>query len=80
MQEQRSSAAGSRRIRTTQRVMIVAFASLAVAQVAVAVGVLALMAADGTEGNGALGVVMLIGAAVSVTLSILFAVALRRSR
>ncbi|KZC94530.1 MULTISPECIES: hypothetical protein [Clavibacter] len=78
MQEQRSSAAGSRRIRTTQRVMIVAFAALAVAQVAV--GVLALMAADGTEGNGALGVVMLIGAAVSVTLSILFAVALRRSR
>ena len=75
MQEQSSAVAGSRRIRTVQRVMIVAFAALAVAQVVVAVLVLA--AADE---NGALGVVMLVGAAVSATLSILFAVALRRSR
>ena len=75
MQEQSSAAAGSRRIRTVQRVMIVAFAALAVAQVVVAVLVLA--AADE---NGALGVVMLVGAAVSATLAILFAVALRRSR
>ncbi|MFT7711562.1 hypothetical protein ACMT9Y_11440 [Clavibacter tessellarius] len=75
MQEQTSSAAGSRRIRTVQRVMIVAFAALAVAQVVV--GALVLAAADE---NGALGVVMLVGAAVSATLSILFAVALRRSR
>ena len=75
MQERTSSAAGSRRIRTTQRVMIAVFAALAVAQVAV--GVLVLMAADG---NGALGIVMLVGAALSATLSILFAVALRRSR
>ena len=78
MQEQTSSTAGSRRIRTTQRVMITAFAALAVAQVVV--GVLVLAAADGADGNRALGVVMLIGAAVSATLSILFAVALRRSR
>jgi len=78
MQERTSSTAGSRRIRTTQRVMITAFAALAVAQVVV--GVLVLAAADGADGNRALGVVMLIGAAVSATLSILFAVALRRSR
>jgi len=75
MQERTSAAAGSRLIRTTQRVMIAAFAALAVAQVAV--GVLVLMAADG---NGALGIVMLVGVALSATLSILFAVALRRSR
>lgn len=78
MQEQTSSAAGSRRIRTVQRVMIVAFAALAVAQVVV--GVLVLTTADDADGNGALGVVMLVGAAVSTTLAILFAVALRRSR
>ncbi|OUE18973.1 hypothetical protein BFL36_13095 [Clavibacter michiganensis] len=78
MQERTSAAAGKRRIRTTQRVMIAAFAVLAVAQAVV--GVLVLMAADGADENGALGVVMLVGAAVSATLSILFAVALRRSR
>jgi hypothetical protein len=78
VQEQTSSAAGSRRIRTTQRVMIVAFAVLAVCQAVV--GVLGLTITDGTDSTRALGVVMLVGAAVSAILSILFAVALRRSR
>ncbi|MBF4631176.1 hypothetical protein ITJ42_08105 [Clavibacter michiganensis subsp. phaseoli] len=66
------------RIRTIRRVLIVVFAFLAVAQVVV--GVLALAVVDGAESTRPLGVVMLLGAAVSVTLSILFAVALRRSR
>ncbi|MBF4622658.1 hypothetical protein [Clavibacter sp. VKM Ac-2872] len=66
------------RIRTTRRVLVVVFALLAVGQAVV--GVLAFTVTDGAEGIRAMGVAMLVGAAVSATMSALFAVGLRRSR
>jgi uncharacterized membrane protein YeaQ/YmgE (transglycosylase-associated protein family) len=66
------------RIRTTRRVLVVVFAVLAVSQAVV--GVLASTMTDGSDGIRTMGVVMLVGAAVSATLSTLFAVGLRRSR
>ncbi len=66
------------RIRATHRVLVGVHAALAVGQVVV--GVLALTVTDASEGTRALGIVMLLGAAASASLAILFAVALRRSR
>ncbi|WP_435080523.1 hypothetical protein [Clavibacter michiganensis] len=74
----RSAGDPAARIRTTRRVLVVAFALLAVGQAVV--GVLAVTVTDGSDDIRMMGMVMLVGAAVSATMSILFAVALRRSR
>ncbi|RIJ57077.1 hypothetical protein [Clavibacter phaseoli] len=66
------------RVRTIRRVLVVVFALLAVSQAVV--GVLAFTVTDGSDSTGPLGVVMLVSAGLSATLSILFAVVLRRSR
>lgn len=60
------------------RVLAVVTAVLAVA--AVVVGVLAVSVADGRAAITAMGVALLAGAAISGTMSVLFAVALRRTR
>ncbi|MBM7412348.1 putative membrane protein [Clavibacter michiganensis] len=66
------------RIRTIRRLLVIVWAILAVGQAVV--GVLALTVTDGAEGIRAMGVAMLVGAAVAAIMSALFAVALRRSR
>ena len=73
----RPAADPAARIRTTRRVLIVVYAVLAVGQAVV--GILAFTVADASDGIRALGVVMLISAAVSVILGVLFAIALRRA-
>ncbi|MBP2456851.1 Na+/H+ antiporter NhaA [Clavibacter michiganensis] len=74
----RPAADPAARIRATRRVFIVVYAVLAVGQAVV--GILAFAVADAPDGIPALGVVMLLGAAVSAALGVLFVIALRRAR
>ncbi|MFT2752999.1 hypothetical protein [Clavibacter sp. Sh2088] len=60
------------------RVLAVVTAVMAVAEVVI--GVIAVSVADGRAAITALGVALLVGAAIFGTMSVLFAVALRRTR
>jgi RsiW-degrading membrane proteinase PrsW (M82 family) len=64
--------------RPMTRILAAVTAVLAVA--AVVVGVLAVSVADDRAAITAMGVALLVGAAISGTMSVLFAVALRRTR
>jgi RsiW-degrading membrane proteinase PrsW (M82 family) len=64
--------------RPMTRVLAVVTAVLAVA--GVVIGVLAVSVADGRAAITAMGVALLVGAAILGTMSVLFAVALRRTR